>query len=339
MTTLVPRLATESCGSAVLCVRFSPDDAFLAAASERGPIYIYNVATGKEGFRLNRGGLHPVKQVCWRPERSDASLRTRGVLVGVSTAGVLQQWHVTSARCLSEFGPDDEDCQLFCVDYSPDGTQIVAGGLHHELLVYDEETKKQTLSLQSGDSLTTAGHSSRIFAARFSDCCTVLSGGWDNSIQFWDLRVGHAVRAIYGPHICGDSLDISSDKRHILTGSWRPKEALEIWDIGTGRREETIPWRKTGSADPPCLLYAACFSRDAASSFIASGGSCGSAANVHAGGEAKVIQRESTASGLHCAGTLAHALCLSAHFSSPAASSVAFGGYDGRVRIVEMVVS
>lgn len=338
MTTLVPRLATESCGSSVLCVRFSPDDAFLAASSETGPIHVYNVTTGQEGFRLNRGGQYPVKQVCWRPERSDAALRTRGVLVGVSTAGVLQQWHVTSNRCLSEFGPDDVDCQLFCVDYSHDGTLIVAGGLH-ELLVYDEETKKQTLRLQTGDSLTTAGHSSRILATKFSDCSTVLSGGWDSSIQFWDLRVGHSVRAVYGPHICGDSLDISSDKRHILTGSWRPKEALEIWDIGTGRREETIPWRKTGSEDPPCLLYAACFSRDAASSFIASGGSCGSADNMYGGGEAKVIQRDSTASGPHCAGTLAHALCLSAHFASPEASVVAFGGYDGHVRIVEMAFS
>jgi WD40 repeat protein len=36
----------------------------------------------------------------------------------------------------------------------------------------------------------------------------ILTGGWDNTVQFWDLRVGAAVRSFYGPHICGDSLDI-----------------------------------------------------------------------------------------------------------------------------------
>lgn len=46
----------------------------------------------------------------------------------------------------------------------------------------------------------------------------LLTGGWDNTIQFWDMRVGYSVKSIFGPHISGDSLDICNNE--ILTGSW-----------------------------------------------------------------------------------------------------------------------
>lgn len=46
----------------------------------------------------------------------------------------------------------------------------------------------------------------------------LLTGGWDNTIQFWDMRVGHSVKSIFGPHLSGDSLDVCGDE--ILTGSW-----------------------------------------------------------------------------------------------------------------------
>lgn len=36
----------------------------------------------------------------------------------------------------------------------------------------------------------------------------VVSGGWDNTVQIWDIRVGGAVRMFYGPHICGEAVDM-----------------------------------------------------------------------------------------------------------------------------------
>lgn len=44
--------------------------------------------------------------------------------------------------------------------------------------------------------------------------------------QVWDLRAGHSVRSVFGPHICGDSVDVA--KGAILTGSYRPEHQLEV---------------------------------------------------------------------------------------------------------------
>jgi len=55
-----------------------------------------------------------------------------------------------------------------------------------------------------------------------------------DSVQIWDKRVDYAVRRIFGPHICGDALDID-DSNVILTGSWRPDDQLQTWDFNTGK--------------------------------------------------------------------------------------------------------
>ena len=54
--------------------------------------------------------------------------------------------------------------------------------------------------------------------SRLAPTKVLLTGGWDNTVQFWDMRVGHSVKSIFGPHLSGDSLDVCGDE--ILTGSW-----------------------------------------------------------------------------------------------------------------------
>ncbi len=59
----------------------------------------------------------------------------------------------------------------------------------------------------------------------------------------------------------------------LLTGSWRPDQALQLWDIGTGKLLDTIEWAKKVKGKPKEseMLYAAQFSP--ANDLIAAGGS------------------------------------------------------------------
>jgi len=86
------------------------------------------------------------------------------------------------------------------------------------------------------------GHSNRIFALKFvpSDPNLIITGGWDNTCYFWDLREGKSFASIYGPAISGDALDIKGNT--ILTGSWRNKDQLELWDFGSRKKITTVNW-------------------------------------------------------------------------------------------------
>ena len=88
------------------------------------------------------------------------------------------------------------------------------------------------------------GHSNRIFAVKFdpNDSNIIASGGWDNTVQIYDIRQQGPVGAFYGPHICGEAIDFRNDGNTLLTGSYRPENALELWDIRKLQKFRDIIW-------------------------------------------------------------------------------------------------
>lgn len=64
-------------------------------------------------------------------------------------------------------------------------------------------------------------------------CQLLVSGGWDRTLQVWDLRLARSVRSFFGPYICGDALDMRGGV--LVTGSWRHANPLQLWDFGSGR--------------------------------------------------------------------------------------------------------
>ena len=88
------------------------------------------------------------------------------------------------------------------------------------------------------------GHANRIFSIKFNpdDPNVILSAGWDNTLYFWDIRDGKSFGSIYGPAVSGDALDIRGNQ--ILTGSWRNKDQLELWDYSARKKLSTIEWEK-----------------------------------------------------------------------------------------------
>ena len=196
----------------------------------------------------------------------------------IDSNGSVEHWHITSGKCLHAI--TNEENQLYALDYRADGSMFATAGRDTAIRVYDEATKTEIACMKGGHGAVTAGHSNRIFSMKFhpTDENVLLSGGWDNTIQIWDLRVKHAVRGIYGPHIAGDALDIKNDE--ILTGSWRPENPLELWDYGTGKPKTVIPWNQSAIKTEPCFLYSAQFSKDPNNNLIAAGGSGANEAKV-----------------------------------------------------------
>eukprot|EP00392_Amoebophrya_sp_AT5.2_P002768 g2773.t1 len=250
-------LCTESTDGLYFC-KFSPSDDFLAASDARGEIHVLqnkrtpatsstSSSSNKSVFEplpytlkcgTGRGGLQTTSSTpisvafTWRPESEQVSQKS--VLTVVRTDGYIQQFHAATGRSLHEFNAYEGDAAaagsdlpaLYCVDYAPD-----AGGKDPEIFVYDEMSKKQLLRLQRSDK-NGGGHSSRVCAAKFSNPNLLVTGGWDCTLQFWDLRKGsRSVANLYGPSILGAAgMDIFGS--YVVAGSDREgRNPVQCYDM------------------------------------------------------------------------------------------------------------
>lgn len=315
------------------CVRFSPDEQYLAASFANGAIHVYDANSGKQEFVLNsaegKAGLDsplPTTQLRWRPH--SAQSKTKSVLISVNCEfdGQISHWHIKSGKCLHTI--TESGNQIFCLDYFHDGSQFVTAGKDRIVRVYDEATKRLVQSLEGGDQKTTSGHSNRVFSLKYhpEDPNIVLSGGWDNTVQVWDTRRGHSVRSIWNCYLCGDAVDFSTNGSQMLTGSWRTENALQIWDFGTGKCVENVEWR-SASSQSACMLFTAQFSKDPANSMIVAGGSQDN--------EAKFFHRLADKTTAFGAMINLPKPVFSTDFS-PSSNLAAVGSADGQVRVVEV---
>ena len=330
---LVPKMTISENSSEIFSVRFSPDGKFLAAGGGDGAIRVFNVSNGKVAYNLEGGSNVALPTTCIRFRPVTPSSRTKNVFLSANAAGAVQHWHMTSGKCLHSFS-DDEN-QVYALDYNEEGSQFVTAGKDTKVRVYDEATKSCIIAMEGGSigdySKVSPGHSNRVFSVKCThDEHIVLSGGWDNTVQVWDIRTGCSVRSLYGPHICGDALDLKGNE--IVTGSWRPKDQLELWDFGSGERITEIPWNAgqsqfTANTQQSCMLYAAQFSKDPTGRFIVAGGSGSNEAKVfdHLAGNSVV----GTVTGLTRG-------VFSVDFSADG-EKVAIAGGDSCIRILDVV--
>jgi WD40 repeat protein len=319
------------------CVRFSPDNQYLAASFANGAIHVYNAETGKQDFILNsaegKEGMSaplPTTQLRWRPHSPMS--KTKSVLISVNAEfdGQILHWHIKSGKCLNTI--TERGNQIFCIDYFNDGSQFATAGRDRLVRVYDEATKRPVQTLQGGDQKNTAGHSNRVFSLKYhpEQPNIILSGGWDNTVQIWDTRRGHSVRSIWNCYLCGDSVDFSANGEQVLTGSWRTANALQIWDFGTCETVENIVWKApeaTNTSAATCMLFSAQFSKDAASSMIVAGGSQEN--------EAKFFARGGTQTEPFGALINLPKPVFSCDFA-PNSKMAAVGSADGQVRVLEV---
>ena len=213
--------------SEVFTCRFDPTDKYLACGYGDGAIRIYNTDTGKCAFTLcslvdqfGKSDDMPVTALRWRPANNAS--KTANILVSAQADGYLKHWHATSGRCLhSRQCEDNMDQQLYTIDYNFDGSLLATAGKDKYIRLYDEQTKALVMSMKENGEL--CGHSNRVFCVKFDPVNQnmLASGGWDNTVQIYDIRKKGPIHSIYGPHICGDAIDFKDDGNTMLTGSYR----------------------------------------------------------------------------------------------------------------------
>ncbi|KAG2374261.1 hypothetical protein C9374_010831 [Naegleria lovaniensis] len=274
--------------SEVFCLKFNPDSKYLAAGCSDGLVRVFSVSDGKNLYSLNTAQKQqlslPVTSIKFKPHYGYGS--SQNILLVSGSKGVVQHWHVTSEKLLNEIV--EEDNQVYVVDYRKDGSYFATAGKDSTVRLYDEETNVCVTQMRGGNGVTTAGHTNRIFSLKFhpNDDNILITGGWDNTVQIWDKRMDYAARRIFGPHICGDAIDVDVND-NLLTGSWRSEEQLQLWDFGSGKLIENVNIPHSGGQHT-LNAYCAQFG-DSSGSLIGVGGSGTNEALILARGSGKVV--------------------------------------------------
>ena len=176
--------------------------------------------------------------------------------------------NLSLGKCLHTIN-NNPDNHLYVIDYAADGTCFATGGRDTHERLYDESTKSLLSTMRAGQHMP--GHSNRVFSVHFDpeDKTRIVSGGWDNTLLVYDTRVGEPVANAYGPHICGDSIDVRGNL--VLTGSYRSQEALQLWDLRKLNVVHNIEWEVGGRGSDSSCLYGAQFSKTDAGCIVAGG--------------------------------------------------------------------
>ena len=240
--------------SEVMCVRFTPDGVFLAVGLAEGLIKVYNVESGSCIYTLSDQfsvtSRLPVTCICFLPTHIGTP-DSKYILVASYASGAIKLWQYTTGKCLQTL---KENRATLVVNMNPFASLFLTGGADIYIHQYDLETGTLLRQFEPSDSHDKVdGHRARVFAVQHhpSQIHIFLSGGWDDTVQVWDDRQGNAFRHIYGPHICGEGLDVDGHREQLLTASWRKENVLQIWDFPTGQKLKDIAQDATRGS----LLY------------------------------------------------------------------------------------
>lgn len=212
-------------------LRFDKTDNLLAGGYSTGHIVVYDVHSGNT-IKYMQLSDYPISSMRWK------TAGNKPILVVVHSDGKVSQWYPNAGKILYSF--EEKDNFIMCLDYDHKGNIFATGGSDNTVRLYDDETKTLITTMRS--SLENISHSNRIFSVCFGKNShyesLMTSGGWDNTIKFYDVRKKEIVNSIYGPHIVGDSLDLKD--HYLLTGSSDIKDQIKIWDLRTYKLLETV---------------------------------------------------------------------------------------------------
>ncbi len=198
-------------------VRFSPDGKVLAAAGyETGsgnPIYLYDVAAGKERTRLTGHPHGGIRRLLFTPDGKQ--------LVSGGFDGAVRVWDLASGKEVRSI--DAETGTVYSLSLSPDGHTLATAG-RDGLRLWDLNTGK---SLPRG-TMKCDG----CVAVAYSPDGKLLASGDSSSVRLWESATGKVIHTLTGYKGEVSHLVFSSDGRTLYTSSY--DRAIRLWEVRTG---------------------------------------------------------------------------------------------------------
>lgn len=220
----------------------------IVAGYSNGFINVFNINDRNKRAITFKASDTPITSVKWNKHLSTT-------FITASSDGKICHWHSSSGKILHTLTENGN--HLNSLDYSNDYKKFASGGSDLIIRVYDEGMKTKITEMKPFK-FDQPGHSSRVFCVRFNpdNNNMIISGGWDKTIQIYDVREGQIINSIYGTKICGEALDINS--YYIIAAGWGQERQISIYDIRMLKSVCTVNW-ENGSDYNGTYLYCAKF--------------------------------------------------------------------------------
>jgi WD40 repeat protein len=262
-------VGTVEGAKACVATRWSKYDDLLACAYFDGCISVFDVSTCRASTH-DVGCLRRIDGE-WKETDSDdtsvalTSLRwgtgpNADFLGATATGGLLALYHAAGGQSRFIAALQDPGEEFYCLDWTADGTRIVAGGAGKVPKLFDPARMAPIASVWDYKfNGTLEGHVNRIGAFKCfpTDPSLVLTTGLDNTVQLWDLRSSKHVCGIAAGTIGGDCLDVDRAERYVLTsGQDQTAAHLDLWDL------RNLAHRFSAAGLPRMAPHACGFSQD-----------------------------------------------------------------------------
>ncbi|XP_064608656.1 uncharacterized WD repeat-containing protein all2124-like [Liolophura sinensis] len=240
----------------VFSLQFSYDGELLAIGYGNGAVELRNPLTGElvKELRKSRYGGYQVMCIRFNPKNPDLFFAT-------TSEGMVYSCNIKDGSCQEII--NEKGNEINCLDFSLDGFDFATAGKDLAVRLYDTKTLQMTKTYEGynaktvPDEVQSSANAMRVFALKYHPMNDdiFVTGGWENHLKIWDSRSNDGVkRVIFGPHICGDSLDLKGYE--ILTGSWVGHNALQLWGYTEGKLQKNVPFPSSATGE---FLYCAQF--------------------------------------------------------------------------------
>ena len=205
-------------------IQFNENSTYLACGYNTGRLGIYPIykLNSKKDIIFTKISDYPITNLKWKPE-------SQTIITAVTADGYIKQIHSSSGKIIHVIM--EKNNNLNSLDYSKDGKKFCTAGDQNTVNLYDDETKT-LISKLGTKKLGIAVHSNRICCSKFNtvnDYNMIISGGWDDNLIIYDIRVNQSVASMRGPHVGGESLDFKGNM--VLGGSLNRIEQVQLFDI------------------------------------------------------------------------------------------------------------
>jgi WD40 repeat protein len=214
---------------AVFGVALSPDHR-LALSAEAGALPLWKEAETSELRRFRSDLFSP----------SDEAFKLEGRKLQSRTERIIRVWDLASGRELRRFEAQEHDRSICCFVISPDGRQVLAGGLDGTLRLWELATGKEAWHFDhlwelrgKQDRYFDVLHDAVLGVAFSPDGRQFLSVSRDGTVRTWDMAGFQERRPLALPVQRLTCVDFSTDGRRLLSGG--ADGSVRLWDLGSGQ--------------------------------------------------------------------------------------------------------